>query len=67
MKICKVADLYFQRLLCAICGLLPHEEGIDRAIVKTLFGNIDHKFVFGDLQKHEFEIHITDNHVFALI
>ena len=67
VKIYEESELCFQRLISATCGLLPHEKRIDRAIVKAVFGRIDHKNVFSDLQNHEFELPITDNHVFALI
>lgn len=67
VSICLETEKCFQRMLKASNGKLPQGFGISKSISTAVLSNCANMNLFADLNDHQFETSVTDNHIHHLV
>ena len=67
LRTCEETEKCFNRLLSVTNGKCPTSAGITQAISVAVLGNINHRFIFSELNEHMKECAVEDNHLTNLI
>ena len=67
VSVCLESEKCFQRMLKTLGGKLPQGFGVSRSISTAVLSNSENMNLFAELNDHQFDTCVTDNHIHQLV